>query len=279
MDCSEFEFGDDNDLDELDYGFDMDGDKKRYVNPGRKKIVSKPVKYRNALNLAKQIGDIKPDDRYFCLLDGNFIQGDFIEAWIIHNQWNVTEMTISTLSLSENNVDSLGNLFYGDYLQKLNIIVSEYFFAHERHNLVPYMYKELDQNNAFQLAVARVHTKICLIKTECGKEILIHGSANLRTSKNVEQIMIECDPELYEFNNSWHNEIIERYATIKKTIGARDLWRPDQANTKKSTHIEKRSRKNTAQKKLAAVPARQRQDGKQSRREKPIQIPSHSKPW
>ena len=41
MDCSEFEFGDDNDLDELDYGFDMDGDKKRYVNPGRKKVAER----------------------------------------------------------------------------------------------------------------------------------------------------------------------------------------------------------------------------------------------
>jgi len=148
-------------------------------------------------------------------------------------------MTISTLSMSENNVDSLKNLYLGDYLQELNIIVSDYFYTHERHDLVDYMYKELDVENKFQLSVARVHTKICLVETECGKKIILHGSANLRTSKNVEQLMIECDPELFEFNSIWHKEIIEKYKTINKTVGARDLWQAGQAHTKKSTRTEK----------------------------------------
>ncbi len=228
IDCSEFE--ETCDIDGLDFGFETE--QKRYINPGRKAIVSKPVKYRHAMELAKQIGNISINDRYFVFLDGNFIFGDFIEAWIIRNQWNVISMTISTLSISENNVDSLKNLFLGDYLQELNLIVSDYFFAHERHDLIPYLYKELDTENKFQLAVARVHTKICLIETECGKKIILHGSANLRTSKNVEQLVIECDSELFEFNNLWHTEIIEKYKTINKTVGAGELWQADQAEQK-----------------------------------------------
>lgn len=149
-------------------------------------------------------------------------------------------MTISTLSLSQNNVDSLVNLVEADYLQKLNLIVSDYFFSHERHDLVPYMYEELDKNDMFQLSVARVHTKICLIETECGKKITIHGSANLRTSGNVEQIVIERDVDLFDFNKSWHDEIIEKFKTINKTVTGSDLWGVDQDNTNTSTNQEKK---------------------------------------
>jgi hypothetical protein len=86
------------------------------------------------------------------------------------------------------------------------------------------MYKELDYDNRFQFAPARVHTKVCLIKTECGKNIIIHGSANLRTSGNVEQIVIECDPVLFAYNYEWHHDILERYKTIKKTVSGSYLW-------------------------------------------------------
>jgi len=235
LDISEFEALDIDD--DLDFSFETE--QKRFINPGKKKITSKPIKYRNALQLAKQIGDIKKEDRFFIFLDGNFVFGDFIEAWIVQNQYNVLEMTISTLSMSENNVDSLGNLLHGDYVQKLNIIVSDYFFAHERRDLVPYLYQELDIDNKFQLAVARVHTKVCLLKTECGKKIIIHGSANLRTSGNVEQIVIECDEDLFDFNIQWHQEIIETYKTINKSVGGKYLWQVDQVDLKNTTKNEK----------------------------------------
>ncbi len=265
IDIAEFE-DDGMDLDDLDFGFETE--QKRYINPGRKQIVSKPVKYRNAMQLAKQIGDIEAEDRYFIFLDGNFVYGDFIEAWIIHNQWNVLEMTISTLSMSENNVDSLKTLMVKDYLQELNLIVSDYFFTHERHNLIPYLYKELDEDNKLQLSVARVHTKICLIRTECGKRIILHGSANLRTSKNVEQLVIECDRELYDFNESWHKEIIEKYKTINKTVGAKDLWQADQKNGNMSMKREKRQHS--------------KRPGQKQARQKPQPDPNkgyHSKAW
>lgn len=234
IDIAEFEGLDG--IDELDFSFETE--QKRYINPGRKKITSKPVKYRNAVQLAKQIGNIKRDDRFFIFLDGLFVFGDFIEAWIINNNYNVLEMTISTLSLSENNVDSLKTLLDKDYLQSLNMIVSDYFFSHEKRGLIPYMYQELDVDNKFQLAVARVHTKICLIKTECGREIIIHGSANLRTSGNVEQIVIETDQDLYRYNDNWHKEVIEKYKTINKSVGGEALWGQDQADSNQLTHIE-----------------------------------------
>ena len=216
FDLFDFDMAEQPEIDELDFSFDMA--EHRYINPGRKNISSKSVTFRNAIELAKEIGPVKADDRYFIMLPGTFVFGDFLEAWIIWNKYDVEEMTISTLSLSQNNIDSLRNLIDGEYLRKLNIIVSDYFFAHERNSLVGYMYHQLDINDMFQLAVSRVHAKICLIKTACGKKITIHGSANLRTSQNVEQIVIECDEDLFDFNQRWHNDIIEQYATIRKTV-------------------------------------------------------------
>lgn len=268
LDVSEFE-GLPN-LDDLDFSFDTE--KKRYINPGKKQTSTRPVKYRNAMQLAKEIGHIFRDDRYFIYLDGLFVFGDFIEAWIVQNNYNVQEMTISTLSLSENNVDSLANLIHGDYVQKLNMIVSDYFFSHERRQLIPYMYQELDIDNKFQLAVARVHTKICLMKTECGREIIIHGSANLRTSGNVEQIVIEADSDLYKFNDDWHKEIIEKYKTIKKSVGGESLWGQDQKTGETTTPVEDTVTRQEVKK------ARRKKDVEQQL-EKNILTPSRSKAW
>lgn len=278
IDIAEFE-GIDDCIDDLDFGFETE--QQRYINPGKKQTSTRPVKYRNAMQLAKEIGHIFRDDRYFIYLDGLFVFGDFIEAWIIQNNYNVLEMTISTLSLSQNNVDSLRTLIEKDYLQKLNIIVSDYFFSHERRQLVPYMYHELDVDNRFQLAVARVHTKICLIKTECGREIIIHGSANLRTSGNVEQIVIEADEDLYRFNHEWHHEIIEKYKTINKSVGGETLWHLGQKDGQRITQQKATQGCRNGQKltlrRTSDHPQHQKDEAQH--RQENTQTPSRSKAW
>jgi hypothetical protein len=155
----------------------------RFIEPhGCEEIDEFRVTYSNAAKLADDIGDLPVDFRAFVILDGRFIFGDLLEALIVNNNWLCEELTISTLSMSQNNVDSLANLINGGYLKSLNLIVSHYYFANERGGLMPYLYDKLDINDVLQVAVASVHTKIAMIRTECGKKITIHGSANLRTS-------------------------------------------------------------------------------------------------
>lgn len=144
----------------------------------------------------------------------------------MEKNYHVKEMTISTLSLSENNVDSLGNLMYGQYIDKLNVIVSDYFFSHERDNLVKYMYEELDKDDKeFQLAAAGTHCKITLIETHCGNKFVFHGSANLRSSANIEQVCFEENKTLFDFHNEYNQRIIEKYKTINKSIRVGKLWK------------------------------------------------------
>lgn len=175
------------------------------------------IKYANAKKLAKEI-NLNECPRYNCIVAGNFIFGDFIEAFLVEHNLKCTSMTISTLSLDQNNIDSLRNLFEGDYLDKLDMIVSDYFYAHERRALIPYMYDKLDFEDRFQLAVAGSHTKITLMELEDGRRVVMHGSANLRSSSNLEQFVIEVNEELYDFWMEFHNNILEEYATINKNV-------------------------------------------------------------
>lgn len=182
------------------------------------------VKYRNAEKLADDIGSLPLNFRAFVILDGMFVFGDFIEALIVKNNWECEELTISTLSVSRENIDSLKNLIDGDYVKNLNVIVSHYYFATERAGLMPYMMDMLDVDDKFQLAVASVHTKIAMIRTTCGKKITIHGSANLRTSSNIEQIVIEHTPPLFDFSAEIHHSIIDKHKTINKPVRRNALW-------------------------------------------------------
>jgi hypothetical protein len=196
---------------------------QRYCKPSMSR--SKNVKYKNAKTLAKEV-KIKQNERYFCIIDGSFIFGDFIEAFIYERAMAVKELTLSTLSMSQENIDSFYNLINLGYIEKLNIIVSDFFYSHERNNLVKYMYEKLDIDDRFQLSVCRTHTKICMFETEMngGRKYIIHGSANLRSSDNIEQFMIEENSELYDFNYDFHKKIIDNFATVKKSLRGDKLF-------------------------------------------------------
>ncbi len=206
---------------ELDIESDFEN---RYIKPPKQKeIAYKNLKYRKATQLAKDI-NFQSLDRVFCIVSGQFIFGDFIEAFIVENKINCLELTISTLSLNQDNVDSLHNLIKADYIQKLNLIVSDYFYSHERRLLVPYIYEKLDIDNKFQFAAAGTHCKTYQFKTEGGKHIVMHGSVNLRSSSNIEQFVIEDNKQLYDFNQDYQNRILEKYKTINKSIRGNTLW-------------------------------------------------------
>jgi len=210
------------DFQEIEINIDIDTN-QRYCKPAMTK--SKNVKYKNAKQLSKEI-QIKQNERYFCIIDGSFIFGDFIEAFIYERAMKVDVLTLSTLSMSQENIDSFYNLMKNGYIEKLNIIVSDFFYSHERHNLVKYMYDKLDFEDRFQLSVCRTHTKICMFESSMngGRKYVIHGSANLRSSDNIEQFMIEENKELYDFNFDFHKKIIDNFATIKKSLRGDKLF-------------------------------------------------------
>ncbi|OZT04979.1 hypothetical protein [Prevotella sp. 885] len=195
----------------------------RYTLPKVVPMKEDFVLYDNAQKMARELR-LGFGERFDAFVSGSFIFGDFIEAYLTTQNACAKKMTISTLSMSQNNVDSLHTLMEKGYIEELNLIISVYFWGNERSSLIPYIYKQLDIGDRFQLAVAGVHTKTVHFETLGGRKIIMHGSANLRSSGNIEQFTMEENPELYEFYDEHFNRIIDKYATIRKPIRNSKAW-------------------------------------------------------
>ena len=108
-------------------------------------------------------------------------------------------------------------------------MLSGYFYSHEKWGLVPYLYEQLDGvGRNFQVAFGGYHCKIITIEGVQGHTLTLHGSANLRSSASVEQVMCEVDDrELHDFNAGIIRGICERFGTINHDAPWHKLHRID----------------------------------------------------
>jgi hypothetical protein len=165
--------------------------------------------------------------RVHAVISGNFVFSHFIRALLMDNNIKAKRMVISTLSMSQDCIEALRDVCDLGYCDKLDLIVSAYFYSHERYALVQYLYESLDNDGStadFQLAVAGTHCKTVQIETTGGAKLVIHGSANLRSSGCIEQFTIEENPELHDFHNEYADKILDVYSTIKKEVRRKKLW-------------------------------------------------------
>lgn len=114
---AEDDFSDFDVEDDIDFGnFEIDEEgqtpKTRYMTPHIAEASSICVRYRFAEQLATAL-KVQEGMRADAIVDGTFIFGDFIEAFVTTHNVFCEKMIISTLSLSQNNVDSLVNLVRG----------------------------------------------------------------------------------------------------------------------------------------------------------------------
>ena len=228
---SNIDFEIDFDTDDFDIwsGDEEQGDKKKHVEavPQEHVRILKPkfdiatvshtVMFENAMEFAKQVS-LKNGHRTFAWVSGSFIFGDLLEALVTARNVTVKKLYMTSLSFSQDNIDSLRNVMdlMGDDLKKVVLVFSGYQYSHEKFNLVPYMYRTLDNpKNNVQIAFGGWHTKIITFETLLGNTITIHGSANLRSSNSVEQVMIEINNrQLHQFNARIMQGIADKFGTI-----------------------------------------------------------------
>ena len=191
-------------LDDFNFEFDFeildDSAKTGIMTPVLEKPVT--VKYKYAQDLVNQL-QLNKGINYYAILSGNFIFGDIFEAWA--EKLKIKQLYLSTLGMSVNNVDSLVNCIKQYNVEQINLIVSHYFFGVERNRMVRYLYEEI-LGYPFKVAVAGSHSKIALIETD-DLFITIHGSANLSSNHNIEQLMIIENRQLFEFNKEIFDKI------------------------------------------------------------------------
>lgn len=220
---NELDFNFDFDMDNFDMDFSIeDQTENSFCKP--KVMRPKRVIYEHAEEFANQIA-LEKDMHVYSIVSGNFVFGDLLEALIVDRDIKVKKLYVSTLSLSENNVDSLANIMMYGKCEELHLMVSSYFYSHERGNLIKYIYSELEGKSwPFYLSVAGTHMKLTLIETDDLK-ITMQGSANLRSSANIEQFSTIENAELFDFNRDYF-DIIEESYRINKKEGERSnkLW-------------------------------------------------------
>lgn len=230
------------DLNIGDIGFDNEGvdlanfDLSTNMDSGIESRIIKPAYYRGpaqrmikaeyASDLVKSIR-LERGMRVHAVISGNFVFSHFIRALLMDNDIKAKRMVISTLSMSQDCIEALKDVCDLGYCERLDLIVSAYFYSHERHQLIKYLYEALDHKDTpceFQLAVAGTHCKTVQIETEHGAKLVIHGSANLRSSGCIEQFSIEENPDLHDFHNDYADRILSVYSTIRREVRRAKLW-------------------------------------------------------
>jgi hypothetical protein len=224
------------DLGDLDYhggGLDFADEGKapekqnRFIRAKKFRAV-RCYKYDNARRMAAEIGRLEDGEHIDSIVSGDFIAGDFLEAYLDANGLKIEEALITTLSLAAENVDSLQNIlnFYAAPGARLGLVVSDYFYANEkrRNGGIPDIAEKLGGRDDFVLAVAGIHTKISLLKTTCGMHLAIGGSANLRSSMNIEQFTIDNSKEIYNFHREWIASILNSYYLTGNMLRRGKLW-------------------------------------------------------
>jgi hypothetical protein len=198
----------------IDFGGVVEEDSNsKFIKPKIYKLKSK-VDYKKAKDLAKSIKIEKGDNLNF-IVKGDFIFGDFIEAFLVEKNLFAEECYISSLSMSQNNIDSLSGLLKDEYMGSLTMLISNYFYSHERNRLIKYYKEKVLEQPKTDLLVVRNHTKIVLMKI-ANFYIVISGSANLRSSNCIEQFTITESEELYNFYKEWFESLRENYSILKK---------------------------------------------------------------
>ena len=225
---------------DLDFDFDM-GDfdlmtEKKTVEPQHQRILkprvdkdlldTRMVSYDNARAFVQDL-NLSENKRTYAWLDGTFIYGEIPEA-LGESGHPVRRAWITSLGMSEENADSFYNCFYLYGLEKLSLLLSAYFYSHEKYGIIPYIYNKLDLEietepdkwePCFQVGYFNMHAKIMCLELYDGTKLTIHGSSNLRSSSSIEQIMVETDPELFDFNVGMIREFMKKFFTINHDYG------------------------------------------------------------
>lgn len=193
--------------------------------------VSHMVAYENAQAFVRQL-DMEPGARTFAYVSGSFIFGDMIEALWEHRGVDVKSLYVASLSMSAENIDSLRNVLLYSNVEHLSLVLSGYFYSHEKYGLVQYLYERLDDPRV-QIAFGAYHAKLFTMESHRGNVFTCHGSANLRSSNSIEQIEFEAgNKALHDWNAEIIDHICDLYGTINhgspeaRRMTDKESWRP-----------------------------------------------------
>ena len=149
-----------------------------------------------------------PEDRTHCLLRGDFVLCDLVPA-IISARGHCPHLRIATLGMSVSNADTLADLVARGHVARVTLVVSSYFQQVDKTTVFRAVAARLA--GVANIAITRSHAKVICLPTNAGDHFVIEGSANLRSSDNIEQMLITNDPATHAFHAAWLDELTGRH--------------------------------------------------------------------
>lgn len=141
-----------------------------------------------------------PDDRTHVALRGDFVLCDLIPL-IIARRGHCPHLRIATLGLSADNANTLARLHATHAVREITLVASHYFRGVDKTSTYREVMAILGQRA--RIIITRCHAKVILIPTEQGDHYVIEGSANLRSSDNLEQIVVFNDQATHDHHSAW----------------------------------------------------------------------------
>jgi hypothetical protein len=163
------------------------------------------------LKAAEGALDLLPDagEDLHLVMDGTYDLMHLVVVLLRRLAAPCTALRVATLSLSRRNVQEMAALYDDGWVQRLDLLTSDFFRRHDDA-----IFAELVQEvtgRGQRVAAARSHCKIVTIALEDVRRYVLHGSPNLRTNKNLEQVCLSRDAGLHAFYDAWLSDMVARH--------------------------------------------------------------------
>lgn len=179
------------------------------------RIGKKLIRFENAAIVLDDLPE-EEGDRLHAIVCGDFVYLDLVTG-LIQRRGEPLELILATLSLSLKNLETLERLLTRFPALPIRLVLSHYFQSTSKEIFIA-LETMLSSKfpDRFRVTVGRSHAKLALIDYgPAAGCFVIEGSANLRSSNNIEQISIFRDRELYEMHAGWIEEL--HAASLKKS--------------------------------------------------------------
>ena len=148
-----------------------------------------------------------PGESVHALMSGRFDLALVLAA--VLEQQGPAKAHVATLSYNARSFEELCSLLDRKLLTACTLLASTFFRSHNEA-----LWEESKAEFAARgqrIAVAYCHAKVIALDFASGKKLVLEGSANLRSNRNIEQIAIIADHALYSWHAAWIEDYVGRY--------------------------------------------------------------------
>lgn len=159
-------------------------------------------------NAAKTLARLpEPNETVHVLMSGNFAGWDWVRAVIdLASPAFVRHLAVATLGFNAENAHELLTLIDDRTIRGVDFLCSHYFKSTTPETFGPL--EEALVKRGQRIRATRNHAKLILMQMSDGRSIVIDGSMNLRSCRNVEQVNITDSGELYLFYLDYIQEAV-----------------------------------------------------------------------